>query len=151
MKPAQNEMKRTTNSKSKLWLVVGSLLAAIAVGFGAIGAHLLEKWVAENFDDPDRRLELWETASKYVMYHALGLLAVGLAGFGSNFRRNLVGAVMLIGVILFSGCLYAYVLTDVKPLVHVVPLGGLSMIVAWLMFAFFAMTSSSNDDGWSVN
>lgn len=147
MNPNPNEMKHPTNSKSRLWLVVGSLLAAIAVGCGAIGAHFLEKWVAENFEDPERRLELWETASRYVMYHALGLLAVGLAEFASNFRRNLVGTVMLIGVFLFSGCLYAYVLTNVKPLVHIVPLGGMSMIVAWLMLAFFAMTNSSNDDG----
>jgi len=105
---------------------------------------MLEKWVAKNFEDPERRLELWETASRYLMYHALGLLAVGLANFSSRRKRNIVGAVMLLGVGLFSGCLYAYVLTDVKPLVHVVPLGGLSMIVSWLLFAIFSLSKQAN-------
>jgi len=141
MNRIQNELNQATNSQSRLWISVGGLLAALSVGFGAIGAHMLEKWVAESFDDPQRRLELWETASRYLMYHALGLLAVGLVSFGSSRKRNLVGAVMLLGVVLFSGCLYAYVLTNVKPLVHVVPLGGLSMIVSWLMFAGFAFTN----------
>ena len=147
MKPTSDNMKQTMNSRSQLWIVIGSLLAAISVGFGAIGAHMLEKWVADNFDDPERRLELWETASRYLMYHALGLLAVGLASFGNNFRRNVVGAVMLLGVTLFSGCLFAYVLTNVKPLVHIVPLGGLSMIIAWLLFGWFAFASRGHQDG----
>ncbi|QEG22828.1 hypothetical protein MFFC18_27130 [Mariniblastus fucicola] len=126
---------------------MGCLLAAISVACGAIGAHLLENWLAENFEDAIRRQELWETASRYLMYHALGLLAVGLAGSISSFRRNVIGATMLLGVILFSGCLYAYVLTDVKPLVHVVPLGGMSMIVSWVMFAWFMFFSQTNDAG----
>ena len=146
MKPGSNTVKQTTNLKSQQWVAAGCMLAAISVGFGAIGAHLLEKWATENFDDPERRMELWETASRYLMYHAFGLLAVGLSSFDSNFRRDLVGTVMLLGVILFSGCLYVYVLTNVKPLVHVVPLGGMSMIVAWLMFGWFAFTSRAEKD-----
>ena len=146
MKPDSNNVNQTTNIKCRMWVAAGCMLAAIGVAFGAIGAHLLEKWVTENFADPERRLELWGTASRYLMYHALGLLAVGLASFDSNFRRDLVGTVMLLGVILFSGSLYGYVLTNVKPLVHIVPLGGLSMIAAWLMFGWFAFTGQTEKD-----
>lgn len=135
-----------TKSKSQLWIGVGCLLAAISVGFGAIGAHMLEKWLLENFEDAARRQEIWETASRYLMYHALGLIAVGLVNFSGRFKRNLVGIVMLIGVILFCGCLYGYVLTNVKVLVHIVPLGGLSLIVSWLMFAAFTI-SFKNEGG----
>jgi len=120
--------------------VVGCLLAAVAVGSGAIGAHLLEKLLTE------KQLGQWETAATYQMYHALGLMIVGMSTSLSQTRRNLVGFVMLAGVILFSGSLYAYVLTDIKPLVALVPIGGFSLIISWLMFAWFGYASIGGDN-----
>jgi uncharacterized membrane protein YgdD (TMEM256/DUF423 family) len=134
------------NSESKFemkgsrWIVIGCLLAAIAVGFGAIGAHLLEKSLTE------KQLEQWETAAKYQMYHAIGLMLVGMTTSLSRSRKKLVGCVMLTGVILFSGSLYAYVLSDIKPLVALVPFGGFSMIISWLMFAWFGYSSIRGDN-----
>ncbi len=130
------------------WIVTGCLLAAVAVGSGAIGAHLLEGWLTQKFpEDFARRQELWETASRYLMYHSLGLILVGLSPLTSNRRRDIVGYVMLTGVFLFSGCLYGYVLTNVKPLVHIVPLGGFSMIISWLLFASLSYSPISNTVG----
>jgi uncharacterized membrane protein YgdD (TMEM256/DUF423 family) len=136
------------HASSRLWVVVGSLAAAIAVGCGALGAHFLEGWLEEHFqDDAARRLELWETASRYLMYHALGLLAVGLYPWVKARRQKIVGVMMLFGMSLFSGCLFAYVFTNVKTLVHVVPLGGMTMILSWVMFAFFALVPAPHRDG----
>lgn len=136
----------TRETQSRRWLVCGCLLAAISVGCGAIGAHLLKDWLGTNFpDDYARRQELWETASRYLMYHAIGLIFIGIAPSLSPVRRNLVGCVMLFGVLLFSGCLYAYTLTNIKPLVHIVPLGGFSMIIGWLMFAWFSYAQNSTE------
>jgi uncharacterized membrane protein YgdD (TMEM256/DUF423 family) len=127
-------------TKGSRWLVIGCLLAAVAVGFGAIGAHLLEKSFTE------KQLGQWETAATYQMYHAIGLMLVSMTTSLGKSRKNLVGIVMLAGVILFSGGLYAYVLTDIKPLVAIVPLGGFSMIISWLMFAWFGYGAISSDN-----
>lgn len=127
------KMKYETNGKA--WIVSGCLLAAVAVGFGAIGSHLLKETL-----DVDG-LARWETASKYHMYHALGLIAVGMATTLNAGRRKIVGCVMFVGVLLFSGSLYAYALTEFKPLVAVVPFGGFSMIISWILFAWFSFSS----------
>lgn len=124
---------------------MGCILAAIGVAFGAIGAHLLEKWLAENFEDPARREELWGTGVRYQMYCAFGLIAIGICSKILAIRTRACGALMLIGAILFSGCLFAYVLTDIKPLVHIVPLGGLSMILAWTLFGWSVVSSNRFD------
>jgi len=129
-----NNEKKT----GRFLIVIGCLLAAIGVAFGAIGAHFLEKWLANNFEDNLRREELWDVGVRYQMYCAFGLIAIGLAGRAFGAKGKLAGVFMFLGALLFSGSLFGYVLTDVKPLVHIVPLGGLSMIIGWVLF------------GWSV-
>jgi uncharacterized membrane protein YgdD (TMEM256/DUF423 family) len=78
------------------------------------------------------------------MYHALGLIALGLSSFLSPRSRNVVGLMMLIGVTLFSGCLFAYAITNIKPLVHIVPLGGMTLIASWTVFAWVALRSGKS-------
>lgn len=134
----KQKTERDTAPNSMAWIALGCLLAAIGVALGAIGAHLLKQTLAE------KQLVLWETGVRYQMYSAFGIIAAGLCNL-SRRRRNIVNMVMLAGVLLFSGCLYAYAFTDVKTFVHIVPLGGFSMIASWLLFAWFAWFPFASD------
>lgn len=143
---------------SRTWAVIGAFLAAVGVAAGAYHAHGLEKRltamllgqsssasVATLQPDPNqqqelnRRLGFWDTATRYQMYHAIGLVLVGLL---AERRRSawtaLSGVCMLIGIVLFSGLLDIMALGGPKWLGAIVPLGGLSMIIGWLALAFAA-------------
>jgi len=83
-----------------------------------------------------RRLANWETAARYQMYHALALVAVGwLAARRCGWAVNLAGTAFTLGVLIFSGCLYALVLSGQKWLGAVVPIGGSLLIVGWICLA----------------
>ena len=118
----------------KLWLLLGALLGGLSVGLGAFGAHgLRDEYKLDGFtDDELRLLENWETAARYLMYHALALLAVGLlAARRCGLAINLAGSAMTLGALIFCGCLFALVLTGEKWLGRIVPIGGVLMIVGW--------------------
>lgn len=122
----------------KNWIVTGSILAGIAVAMGALAAHGLESWLAQHFpDDAPKRIENWKTAANYQMYHAIGIVLVGIVGGWTNLNRwlNISAWAMLAGIGLFSGMLYAWVLTDIGWLVMFVPLGGISFILGWFGLA----------------
>lgn len=125
------------------WIALGCLLAAIGIALGAIGAHLLKKFLG-----PDQ-LTLWETGVRYQMYSAFGMIAAGLCSLSSR-QRIIVNSTMFFGVLLFSGCLYAYAFTGVKIFVHIVPLGGFSMIAAWLWLAWFQFRLHGQENGEEV-
>ena len=134
--------------RGNLWIIVGSIFAAIAVAMGAFGAHGLEIWLAENFpNDAAKRLANWKTGATYQIYHAIGMVLVGLISkFCSRTKiLNLAGTLMLIGTLLFSGMLYAWVLTDSRPLVMIVPLGGLSFILGWVFLAIASIGGNQPD------
>ena len=137
----------TQQNKGHWCIALGCVLAAIGVAFGAIGAHLLEKWLADNFEDAARREELWDTGVRYQMYCAFGLIGIGLCNRLMDASGKVSGFLMLLGALLFSGCLYGYVLTNVKPLVHIVPIGGLAMIAAWMIFAWSVISSGRKHGG----
>jgi uncharacterized membrane protein YgdD (TMEM256/DUF423 family) len=122
--------------------MVGAVLAALGVGAGAFGAHWLAGELARrglSADEQRRQLDIWEVAVRYQMYHALGLLVIGLIGRSSASRPLCIAAgLFLAGVIVFSGCLYALVLSGVKILGAIVPLGGLAFIAGWVAFAWGA-------------
>ncbi len=126
---------------SKTWLITAAVLAGLAVAFGAFGAHGLKA----RFSADHPMLANWETAARYQMYHALALLAVGLLAIGSPSRTlNMAGLCMTLGTIIFSGCLYALVLTGERRLGAIVPIGGVLMIVGWLFLAVAAFRSASS-------
>ena len=80
-------------------------------------------------------LGVWQTAVQYHAWHALGLLAVGLAAArydGVWLRAS--GWLLMGGVLLFSGSLYAMALGAPRPLGAVTPIGGLAFILGWLAF-----------------
>jgi uncharacterized membrane protein YgdD (TMEM256/DUF423 family) len=124
----------------QIWLLTGALLGGIAVATGAYGAHGLEKKLKKNasLDQAtiQARLGNWETAARYQMYHALGLLAVGfVASRRCGLTIHLAGTAMTLGTLMFSGCLYALLLSGVKLPWWIVPGGGLLMIVGWVLLA----------------
>lgn len=131
------------------WIIFGALLAGVGVALGAIGAHGLEKWLETAFDDPleqAKRLANWQTGVRYHMYHAIGIILIGLTSSQVNRRlSNLSAVLMVLGILLFSGCLYGWVLTGSKALVMIVPIGGFAFILAWILFAIAAAKSVNSD------
>jgi len=122
------------------WFVCGAMLAALAVVNGAFAAHGLEKRLVEmHEDDPETafdRLAQYETGVRYQMYHAVGLMLLGVVGV----RRAtplwaLAGFGFVAGILIFSGMLYILVLFEMPKLGAVVPIGGVSFIVGWLALA----------------
>jgi uncharacterized membrane protein YgdD (TMEM256/DUF423 family) len=105
--------------------VWGAVLAGLAVVFGAFGVHTLAPLVGS------QRMGVWETAVRFQMYHALGLLLI--AALPPTPR--LAPLLLLVGTLIFSGSLYVLVLTDVGLLGAVTPLGGLFLIAGWAWLA----------------
>lgn len=116
---------------AKLFLVIGSIAALLAVAFGAFGAHALKTRIAPEL------MPVYRTGVEYHFYHALGLLLVGLAAFHlpeSAYLRS-AGWAMLAGIVLFSGSLYLLALTGLAWLGAITPFGGTAFIAAWALFA----------------
>ena len=111
-------------------LVIAGLLIALATVFGAFGAHALKGQLSQD------KLQVYETAVRYHFLHALGLLAIGilLRTADSDLLRWSAIAVVT-GIVLFSGSLYLLTFGAPRPLGIVTPIGGLALIVGWIMFA----------------
>jgi len=113
------------------WWVAGAVMAGLAVLAGAFGAHALKARLSPEL------LQVFETGVRYQMYHALGLLAVALAcDRWPQSHFNLVGWLMLAGIVLFSGSLYALCLTGVRVLGTITPFGGVCFLAAWAAMAW---------------
>lgn len=108
-------------------LIAASFLAAIAVGLGAFGAHALENTLTP------KRLETWNTAVTYHMWHALAL--IGLALVSRVFEVDLTWSLNLLvaGIFVFSGSLYLLCLTDTNWLGAITPIGGICFILGWIL------------------
>ncbi len=120
----------------KQTLVCGCLLGFLGVGLGAFGAHALKSLLMGN-----GRLETYELAIRYQFYHALALLLIGLLmeKFGASTFR---WASLLIfgGVILFSGSLYLFALTNTTTFAMITPLGGVFMLFGWGSLTYSVIT-----------
>ncbi|MFY0697309.1 MAG: DUF423 domain-containing protein [Balneola sp.] len=108
-------------------LVIASFLAALAVGLGAFGAHALEESLSP------KRLETWNTAVTYHMWHALAL--IGLALVSRVFEVDLTWSLNLIvaGIFVFSASLYLLCLTDTSWFGAITPIGGICFILGWIL------------------
>lgn len=116
---------------ARRFFVVGALAAGIAVALGAFGAHGLKEAVTP------QRLQTFETAVRYQMYHALALLFVGwLATVAPTRLLQWVGTLFIGGIFVFSGSLYVLVLTDTSWLGAITPLGGVAFISGWGLLAY---------------
>lgn len=113
-----------------LW---GALSLLTGVAAGAFGAHGLRQVVS-----PDM-LAVWQTAVLYQMVHGLGLLALAaLQGRLATGPACWAGRFMAAGIVIFSGSLYVLVLSGIKVLGAITPIGGVCFIVAWAMVALAA-------------
>ncbi len=111
-------------------------------GRGA-GAHFLKDLVQRELLSPDQ-LASFETAVRYQMYHALALVLVGLLlERGPSGMVQAAAIAFLLGIVLFSGGIYGWLASGIKPLVHIVPIGGLTWIVGWLILAVGAVMGVS--------
>lgn len=118
----------------KVFILLGSISAFLGVALGAFGAHGLKTKVT-----PDM-LSVWETGVLYHLVHAIGLLLVGVLCHlmpDVALVRN-AGWALLAGSVLFSGSLYILVLTGIKPLGMITPLGGIAFLLGWLMLTIAA-------------
>ncbi len=124
---------------AKYWIAGGALCCALAVLAGAFGAHGLKARLdAES-------LALWETAARYFMYAALGQVAIGLTALASGGQGFGAAAVcVLAGSLVFSGTVAAIALGGPRWLGAITPLGGLSMIVGFVLFALAALKLSNS-------
>jgi len=121
---------------ANLWLALGALNALISVAAGAFGAHGLRSRLT-----PDL-LAVFETGARYQMYHALGLLVLGLfARSSASSITTASGSLLLAGILLFSGSLYALALSGVRALGAITPFGGVCFLAGWALFAWAALRS----------
>ncbi|MBN1993089.1 MAG: DUF423 domain-containing protein [Anaerolineae bacterium] len=115
----------------KIFTLLASLNAALAVGLGAFGAHALKTKL------PADLMATYQTGVQYHFYHALGLFAVAFVAsqWPASALVKWSGWLMLGGIILFSFSLYALSITGFRWLGAITPLGGAAFIAAWLLLA----------------
>ena len=119
-------------TEAKLFLAAGGVAALLAVALGAFGAHALKGRIAPEM------LAVWHTGVEYHLFHALGLIAVGVVSvhLPDSAPLRWSGWAMLAGIVLFSGSLYALALSGERWLGAVTPIGGACFIAGWLALAY---------------
>ncbi|MDD2640293.1 MAG: DUF423 domain-containing protein [Arcobacteraceae bacterium] len=125
------------NKSTKNFLIMACLLMATAVSLGAFGAHGLKKIITPEM------LAIYQTAVQYQFYHALGLLGVAfMAHVNSTKLVNMAGNLMFTGVMIFSGSLYLLVILNIKWLGAITPIGGVLMVISWILLAWSVFRSN---------
>ena len=114
---------------SQFWAGCGAVNAFLAVAAGAFGAHALKERLGPEM------LGVFETGARYHMYHALGLWAVAFV-VSQRPAANPAGWLMLAGIVLFSGSLYALALSGVRAFGAVTPIGGVCFLAGWAILAW---------------
>lgn len=120
---------------TRIFLAIASVLGGISVILGAFASHALKDRLSE------RALAIWETGTKYQMYHALATIAIALllTRFPSSKLLMVAGYAFISGVVIFSGSLYALSLSGIKWLGAITPLGGVAFIIGWACLTIAAL------------
>ena len=119
---------------AKLWIVFGATYGLLGVALGAFGAHALRERLAPEM------LRVWETAVQYQFWHALALLAVGALALRAPAPGVAwAGGGFALGVLLFSGSLYALALSGIRVLGAITPIGGVALLVGWAALLWVAL------------
>lgn len=114
------------------WIAVGAFSGAIAVLFGAFGAHGLKAHVSE------QDLEVWKTGVLYHTFHSIALVLFGL--FQERRRTSsLPGVLFLVGIVVFGASLYGIGIGGPGWLGAITPLGGLALVAGWILFGIQAL------------
>jgi uncharacterized membrane protein YgdD (TMEM256/DUF423 family) len=109
-------------------LTVAAISGAIVVGLGAFGAHGLEPLLAKN-----QRLDTFDTAVQYHMFHTLALLAMSLIDIK---KRRTIALLFTLGIVIFSGSLYVLSITNISIMGAITPIGGVLFITGWIFLAY---------------
>lgn len=115
---------------AKVFLILGAVNALLAVMLGAFGAHVLRARLSAEL------MAVYQTGIHYHLFHALGLLVVGLLAtqLPASVPLKWSGGLMLAGIVLFSGSLYVLSISGQRWLGAITPLGGMAFILAWALF-----------------
>ncbi|MEK4734715.1 MULTISPECIES: DUF423 domain-containing protein [Paenibacillus] len=113
----------------KILLLLGCIVMFLAVALGAFGAHALKKRLSADM------MSIFQTGIQYQIAHGLGLLLLGVLADRLVHSSLIVtaGWVMLVGILLFSGSLYALSVSGVKKLGAITPFGGLAFLASWVI------------------
>jgi uncharacterized membrane protein YgdD (TMEM256/DUF423 family) len=123
---------------NRVFFSLGALFALLSVAAGAFGAHLLRNQLDV------QSLEIFQTAARYQMYHALALLVLGwITTTNKNKLLAWAGWCFTAGILIFSGSLYGLSLSGVKILGAVTPLGGLSLMAGWGILLTYGLLKKS--------
>jgi uncharacterized membrane protein YgdD (TMEM256/DUF423 family) len=123
---------------NRVFFSLGALFALLSVAAGAFGAHLLRNQLDV------QSLEIFQTAARYQMYHALALLVLGwITMTNKNQLLAWAGWCFTAGILIFSGSLYGLSLSGVKVLGAVTPLGGLSLMAGWGVLLTYGLTQKA--------
>ena len=115
----------------KGYIIIASSFAALAILFGAFGSHALKERLSA------QSLEIYDIATRYLMFHALSIFLIALLGFQlPKESLEIPVTMMIVGISIFSGSLYLIAMLDLKKLGMVTPIGGLLLIVSWLLLAY---------------
>lgn len=117
-------------------LTLGAALGLLAVGLGAFGAHGLEGKLDA------KATGWWETATLYALVHAAVITGIGLAKKTGLAGLDASGAALIVGVLIFSGTLYAMALGAPRWFGAITPLGGLAMLAGWALLAWEGFKAS---------
>jgi uncharacterized membrane protein YgdD (TMEM256/DUF423 family) len=129
-------MNARDHNEAMVWSGIGAIALALAVAIGAFGAHGLRGKL------DDYSMGIYERAVFYHFVHALGLLVLPLfirAGVLTQAVGARICVLLLAGIVLFSGSLYALAITGVRVLGAVTPFGGLAFIAAWVMLGWYLL------------
>ncbi|MDB5037281.1 MAG: rane protein [Bacteriovoracaceae bacterium] len=122
---------------SRTWLVTGCLFAFLSVAMGAFATHALR----ERLDT--YALSVFQTGATYLMYHALALIALGLANQNSRLTFR-AGYCFIFGSAIFSGSLFAIALSGNKSFGMITPVGGTFFLLGWIFFSLAAFRFKGN-------
>ncbi len=131
------KMKKGRVNEMKKFIVTGALHGFLAVALGAFGAHALKDIV------DDYGLGIWETAVQYQMFHATGLLIIGLLMssklLGEVKQLKLAGIFFNLGIVFFAGSLYVLAVSGIKVLGAITPIGGVLFLAGWVLIIVSAL------------
>lgn len=121
------------------YVIVGSLVMALAVALGAFGAHILKDAISPEM------LEIYHTGNHYHMVHGIGLILIVLLYEKLNNSKLIKWSARLIlsGIIIFSGSLYVLAISGYTMLGAVTPIGGVCFITGWILLGVAVLKKSS--------
>jgi uncharacterized membrane protein YgdD (TMEM256/DUF423 family) len=123
---------------NKIFILIGTAIGLVSVALGAFGAHAFKASLTAN-----NRLDTYETASKYLIYHALALVLVCILSnqLPNNKMLHYSGWSFVVGSVIFSGALYLICLTGQTAWGAVAPIGGLLLISGWALLGIAVFRS----------